>query len=353
MRRDERIIQQQTGNVIGARPEFTLRYIILVLLLQGCAGNYRVVEFEILEPATVEFPGDVNQIIFLNRAPVSYDIWGEQNQILMEPRQLVLLDTVIINNLFRGVLDVLRDSPVDNFHIPIWLSDRRTDTTGLEDLVLTRREVDNICDTIKGDAIISLEIYTVSLDQHFDYYSDAPGEILNHYYEISNSLKWNIHLPGYPRPYDSYSTIDTLFFPAIIDGEILPYVPGVDMLRQLFYNSGNKYGKYLVPVWNQASRVLFSRGNDSLRLAIKHTDAGDWDRAYTIWNNMTSLEDSTLVAKAYHNMAVYLELEDKLDSASIMLDLAISHDSLAVDTLYREELDVRILNRKDIMKQFR
>jgi hypothetical protein len=34
-----------------------------------------------------------------------------------------------------------------------------------------------------------------------------------------------------------------------------------------------------------------------------------------------------------------------------MLDLSLEHDTLEVDTVYREELDVRILNRKDIMKQ--
>jgi hypothetical protein len=145
--------------------------------------------------------------------------------------------------------------------------------------------------------------------------------------------------------------VDTLFFPAIIDGEILPFSPGVDMLRQLFYESGYKYGKYLVPVWNQASRFLYRRGNDSLKRAIAYTDEGDWDQAYTIWLSMAGLEDSTLVAKAYHNLAVYYELEDKLDSASIMLDRALAHDSLAMDTVYREELDIRILNRANIIKQ--
>jgi hypothetical protein len=312
-----------------------------------------VVDFEILEPATVEFPDHVQQLIFLNRAPISFDIWAEQNQIGMDNRELVLLDTLIINNLLQGVLDVMRNSPADKFHRPIWLSDRRTDTTGLEDLVLTRREVDNICDTIQGDAIISLELYTVGIDQHFDYYRDAPDEVLNHYYEVSNSLRWNIYLPGRPRPFDSYTMVDTLFFPSIQDGEMLAYTSGADMLRQLFYNSGYNYGKYLVPVWNYASRVLYWGRNDSLKEAIKYTDEGDWDRAYSIWNNMTGMEDSTLVAKAYHNMAVYLELEDKLDSASMMLDLALSFDSLQIDTLYREELDVRILNRKDILKQVR
>jgi hypothetical protein len=145
--------------------------------------------------------------------------------------------------------------------------------------------------------------------------------------------------------------VDTLFFSAIINGEFQTIIPGVDMLRELFYTSGYKYGSYLVPVWNPASRVLYKGKNDSLKLAGKHTDKGDWESAYSIWNNMTILDDSALVAKAYHNMAVYYELEDNLDSASILLDLALAHDSLAIDTVYREELDVRLLNRKDIIKQ--
>lgn len=312
-----------------------------------------MVEFEILEPATVEFPDHVKQLVFLNRAPISMDIWAEQNQVGMDMRQLVLLDTLIINNLLRGVLEVIRDSPANKFHMPIWLNERRMDTAMLDDLILTRREVDLICDTIEADALISLEYYTAGLDQHFDYYKDDSDEVLNHYYEAYNKLKWNIHLPGSPRPFDSYSMVDTMFFPLILDGELLDYSPGVDILRELFRSSGNKYGRYLVPVWNPASRVLYRGRNDSLRRAIEHTDMGEWDQAYAIWKNMTKVEDSTLVAKAYHNMAVYLELEDKLDSAVLMLDRALAHDRLELDTLYREELDVRIMNRENIQKQVR
>ena len=318
-----------------------MRILVLSLAIQGCASQYSVVEFEVLEPATVEFPDDVKQLIFLNRAPISLDIWADQNQIGMDARQLVLLDTLIVNNLFRGVLKDLRNSPADKYHTPIWLSDRRTDTSLLEDRMLTKREVNNICDTIGGDAIVSLEFYSVSLDQHFDYYTDSPNEVQNLYYEVANSLKWNIHLPGSPRPFDSYSMVDTLYFPQIVNGEAVTSIPGAEMLRDLFYESGLKYGSYL----------LFGGKEDSLKMAVKHTDEGDWEQAYSIWNHLITSDDSTLVAKAYHNMAVYYELEDNLDSASIMLDLSLEHDTLEVDTLYREELDVRILNRKDIMKQ--
>ena len=332
---------------------FLFRILILLLLFQGCGSIYSVVEFEVLEPATVNFPDDVNQLVFLNRAPITVDVWAEENQEGMDYRQLIILDTLIVNNLHRGVLDVLRQSPIETFRRPIWLSDRRTDTSLLEDLVLTKREVNEICDSIGGDAIISLEFYSAAVKQHFDFYRDEPEEILNHYFEVSNKVKWKIYLPDRPRPFDSYSTVDTLFYSVILDGELLSKVPGLDMIRDLFYESGYKYGTYLVPVWNRTSRVLYRGREDSLKLAIKYTDTGDWESAFTIWNDLTASQDSTLVAKAFHNLAVYYEIEDKLDSASLMLDLSLDHDTLDPDIMYKEELEVRLLNRKDIERQVR
>ncbi|MDF1574168.1 MAG: DUF6340 family protein [Bacteroidales bacterium] len=324
---------------------------LLSMALHGCRSIYSVVEFEVLEPATVQFPDQVNQLLFLNRAPLTPLIWAENNQTGMDARQLVLLDTLIMNNLHRGILEVLRSSPIESFHMPIWLSDRRMDTSLLEERILTKREVADMCDTMGGDAVISLEFYSAALDQHFDYYKESPGEVQNHYYEVSNRLIWNIYLPDNPRPFDRYTLTDTLFFPAISDGEFLPYSPGVDMIRELFYGSGIKYGSYLVPIWNRTTRLLYGGKEDSLKLAVKYTGKGDWEQAYSIWNRLSESGDSTLGSKAYYNMAIYYEIEDNLDSASMMLDMALERDTLARVRMYREELDVRLLNRNDILKQ--
>ncbi len=318
----------------------------------GCASIYSVVEFEVLEPATVSFPDHVHQLIFLNRAPLTPDIWAEANQGTLDAAQLVMLDTLISNNLSRGILEVLRNSPITRFHMPIWLNERRSDTFALEDRILTKREVDNICDTMGGDAIISLEYYFAGLDQHYDYYKDAPTEIQNKYFEVSNSLKWNIHLPGSPVPFDTYATADTLFFPIMENGEFAgSTISSLEMIRELFFESGFKYGKYLVPVWNYASRSLYKGKGDSLKLAVSHTDKGEWESAFSIWNGLTSSVDSTMVAKAYHNLAIYYEIDDMLDSASIMVDMALDYDTLEAVQYYREELDVRLLNRMEIEKQ--
>jgi hypothetical protein len=325
--------------------------LFLSLALQGCAGIYSIVEFEVLEPATVSFPESVHQLVFLNRAPLTINNWSELNQVDLSASELVLLDTLVVNNLFRGVLDVLRNSPAKRFQMPIWLSERRSDTANLSDRILTKREVDNICDTIGGDAIISLELYFAAIDQHFDYYSDAPDLLQNQYFVVSNRVIWNIHLPQSPRPFDTYTTVDTLYFPLIENGTFTEYVPGANMIRDLFYLSGYKYGSYLVPAWNKTSRIIYRGRGESLRQAVKLTDTGDWEGALSIWDQLTASDDSTLVAKAFHNMAVYFEMEDNLDSASFLLDCSLAHDTLDSDMMYREELDVRLLNRIDIEKQ--
>jgi hypothetical protein len=310
-----------------------------------------VVEFEVLEPATVSFPDQVNQLVIINRAPFTMDVFEEDDRKGMEQEHLLILDTLISNNTLRGLQTVLRQSPIERFHTPFYLSERRADTTALENLILTKPEVESICARYSADAIISLESYTLDIDDHSDYYRDDPTSLQNHYYIVSNSITWIIHLRYRPRPFDTYTMVDTMYFSDVLDGAFLPIPSSAAMIAELFSNSGSRYGRYLVPVWNQASRTLYKGRGDSLKLASKYTDQGDWEQAFDIWKGLTSSSDSFSVAKAYHNMAVYYELEDRLDSASYLVDLALGFDSLEVVKNYREELDIRLLNQKEVREQ--
>ncbi len=103
----------------------------------------------------------------------------------------------------------------------------------------------------------------------------------------------------------------------IQDGESIPIPSAIEMVAELFRNSGEKYGRYLVPVWNRTSRTLYKGKGDSLKLASKYTDNGDWDEAFSIWKDLSQSTDSTSVSKAYYNMAVYYELEDNLGIRTI------------------------------------
>jgi len=147
------------------------------------------VEFEVLEPATVSFPDHVNQLLIINRAPFTLDVFEEEDRKGMEEEHLVIIDTLISNNTLRGLQIVLKESPIETFHHPIWFSERRPDTTALEDRILTKPEVTALCQKFGADAVISFESYEFDLDEHYDYYSDNSGIVQNHYYEISNEIK--------------------------------------------------------------------------------------------------------------------------------------------------------------------
>ena len=318
--------------------------------LFGCVGIYSVVEFEVLEPATIHFPDRVEQLLVLNRAPVTFDAFLEEDRQGMEWNHLQILDTAITKSITRGLLEVLEQSPIPSFRDPIVISDRKRDTANIEDLILTRPEVESICREYGADAIVSLELYTMDLDEFSQHYSDTP-EVMTHYYELSSKLHWYIYLPGNPKPFDRYITVDTLFFHSIVDGVMRYTPPVIDMIRELFFESGIKYGKYLVPMWMRAYRTIYQGKGDSLRQAGRLTARGEWNAAFRIWESLAEGDDSTRAAKAYHNMAVYYELEDKLDSASLLIDRALELDSLEITGDYREEMDVRLLNRKEVIEQ--
>lgn len=320
--------------------------------MHGCAGIYNMVEFEVLEPATVSLPEELNQLIILNRAPISLHSFEESDVEGLEQKHLMVLDTLIIKSIQRGLLKVFQESPIQQFHYPIWLEERRKDTTNLDALLLTRREVDDICRNSKGDAILSLESYSMDYEDHVQSFSDSYFTATK-YYEISSKIKWIIYLPGYPKPFDIYTMVDTLYFTEVLDGELIRRYTAGQMLAEAFYKSGMNYGKYLVPVWSSTSRQLYKGKEEELRKASKYTSQGDWEQAYEIWTAMSEGEDNTAAAKALYNMAIFHELEDQLSLASNLVNEALERDTLELIISYKEEIDTRILNQKELQMQVR
>lgn len=323
-----------------------------MLLIQACASIYNVVEFEVLEPATVSLPENVYQLLILNRAPITVDAFDKKDVEGIEPGHLMILDTLIIRSLQRGLLNLLRESPIERFHYPIWLDDRRRDTTALDDLILTKREVEDICRDSKADAILSLEFYSMDYKKQEQNFVNS-SVLATRYYEISSIFKWNVYLPGSPRPFDTYTMVDTLYFTERLNGERVRILNTSQILSEAFYKSGQKYGRYLVPVWNRTTRTLYTGKETSLKKSARLTDRGEWEMAYAQWVGMSETGDSTLVAKAFYNMAVYQELQDHLDRANQLTVEALRHDSLDLIIVYQEEIETRILNRMELYKQVR
>ena len=147
--------------------------------------------------------------------------------------------------------------------------------------------------------------------------------------------------------------VDTLYFTEIMDGEIIRHFSTSQMLTEAFYKSGRKYGRYLVPIWDNTTRKMYKGKEEELRKASKLTNKGNWDEAYKIWEGLSQNENNNSAAKALYNMAIFHELDDDLQKASSLANEALKRDTLELIRSYKEEIDTRILNQKELIKQVR
>ena len=319
------------------------------LIIHGCAGIYSTVNFEILEPATVDLPEYVEFIAILNRTPSSFELFERRNVESLSLTQLAVVDTLINHSILRGLNEKLRNSNIPAYRIPLWFNQRRADTVGL-DIPLTKKEVNDFCEEYGCNAIISMEYYKLAVNEFYSYYE---GGIDNAYYQISSDVKWAIYLPEMPRPFNEYTTHDTLYYTIFSEGTYHILEPSSEMVRAAAFESGLSYGGYLVPSWTQITRVLYKGREKVLKETSGYTNKGDWDRAYHTWDSLLTVEDSTLAAKAAYNMAIFHELEDDLDTALIYVQLSQKLDSTDLAESYNEDLEIRILNKKQVLRQVR
>jgi len=315
--------------------------------LVGCAGVYTTVSFEILEPATVNLPGYVKQVAILNRSPASSELFDKGDISGLNENQIRVIDTMITGAIFMGLNEVLREWDVPAYDNPIWISRRRKDTTGLN-IPLAKRDVNEISEEYGSDAIISLEYYILDVDNIYEF-SEAYLE--NIYYKVSMAVKWIVYLAGSPSPFNEYTTYDTLYFKFFSYGEFIEVPPSLELIKEISLKSGYSYGNYITPTWNRITRVLYKGKEDILKETVKLTNAGNWDKAYEIWKMLLDHNNSLLAAKAAYNMAVYHELEDDLVNALKLVQLSESLDSTEIAESLREELQTRILNKKQIIEQ--
>lgn len=292
-------------------------------------------------------------MLIMNRTMGDTNRWAPDIAVDLNREQFRILDTIISNSLQKGFAEQVNESPMsEEFKNPVWIKEIADEQGNKGPLVLTGKDVSRLCLEYDADVLITLDTLYIDLQNRVEPYPFS-AMVSEKYYEISNRLVWSIYHPEVPGIFDSYLSIDTLYYQVISGGYFVGETSGLEMLRDISVLSGYKYGQYLVPVWNNTARVLYRGKNDALKKAGNLTNTGEWESARVIWDSLTTLPDSTLSSKALHNLAVYYELEDKLDSANNYLDRALQLDSLEATIQYKEEIEIRILNRDDIMKQIR
>jgi tetratricopeptide (TPR) repeat protein len=324
----------------------------LSLVLTGCGASRSFVSFEILEPAEITYPQDVRKIGYLNRAPITKNSFARMNRRHLDPVSLKILDTMVCNNLKQGFLDARENSGLEYLEDIRELESRRRDTSNKFSLMGTRFR-ENIFRDYSLDALVVLEFYEVLVTQSFAHYDPYLGEFVQEIM-VSSRLLWRVYAEDMEKPVDEHLAHDTVYFLNRAGKELKERFNASKSLASGAYEFGYQYGERHIPEWKGVSRIIFRGGAEELVMASKHTDAGEWDQALYLWESLIEYSDDEKdKARAYNNMAVYYELEDNLDRAEACLDLAVKYWDHQSITDYKAALDKRLINREDILKQYR
>lgn len=319
-------------------------FLLLMCMIPSCIPGYRLVEFEVLEPAMKNMPDGVKQVLILNRLPTSSYFLDSTSRSGLNQKQLVVLDTLIGKSIFEGMNSVLRISPIQSYWWPIWSDNRQSELHSSGDMKLTKREVADHCNVNYTDAIISLEFCFV--DIKFEGYIYPATIPVTKSYLVAFTSSWVIYHPGYPKPVHEYHIKDTLYYETKLKA-----VQYTEMIRDASFRSGVKAGAVVSPVWIKSQRNVFSAGNHKLSKAAWYTEQGDWEEALDIWKEVSEHGSRRAAARALNNMAVYFELEDNLDSASYYIDMALASDSLELIKSYQRTIESRRLKKLRIFEQ--
>ncbi len=321
-------------------------FAVLSVLL-SCTAKKSMITFEILKPASITYPANVQTIAYFDRSPQSYNSFVNIDTRALSDTQFYKLDQLITSSILLGFMEGKNQSSLFYMEDLSYLKERRSDTLD-RDVPLSNKKVDEICEIFGFDALITQDYYFAAF--HISYYYNEEG-LREQLYELHQNVKWTVNIAGQTEPLDSYVYDDTLYFENQDKFPNLIYPSTLEMLLEGFKVVGHSFGIRNVPVWNEVSRIVFTGKNEELRKAGKFTDTGDWESAMKIWEQNLSSENKKLAAKCTHNLAIYYELEDDISQA---LDYAKKANDLwsspQIET-YMKDLNIRRLNRTTLEKQ--
>ncbi len=305
--------------------------LIIVLLLVGCTPMAEI-SIQVIEPAKITLPAYVNQVAFLNHSYVPK--YHNEDTSGLSQKEIYILDTVINNQVFRGLRNGLNESPLfdlDSIHI---IQFRRNDTSNFLE-PLTGDQIHAIKQSEQAEALISLEYYRIQDTITMDTYQ---LDLMANRRIISHTV-WRIYDLYLDSIFDEYMLKDTTdwFVIGYDTYSIMESLPEfINSLRTASYSAGLRYGQRISPSWFVVPRFYHISGGEAMREAGKKAASRDWKGAAEIWKKLAYQENEKTAAKACFNMALVCEMEDLFIPA---LDWAVKSYLIKQNPVTREYID--------------
>jgi hypothetical protein len=335
--------------------------LILVLVALSCSTT-RNISIEIPQEAQKELPDSIQSLLLVNRTVNEKytDLKADSLQRLFYKQQFnsdtTIYDITAADTLLKALGELLFESGRYDFVIPEnrFLSSEKNAFFSQE---MTQPEVRLLCETYNTDAVLSVDHFSTKVvtrygkDSYFDPFRNGFISVAGAEMKIVYEALFRVYSPNMERPIVREFFKDTLVWEDMAETPkelFRKFTPVKNGLTEAGIALALDFSEKISTNWRPESRPVFIKGNAELKQAGTLIDAGNWQGARAIWEELTNYKNSKSVrSKAQFNLAVASEIQGDIDSA-------IKWGVKSYETMYRpvtyQYLEVLKRRKKELSK---
>lgn len=287
--------------------KFTVIIGILLLILYSCEP-LSTIRIETVVPASIEFPGNFNKIVFIN---LESDLNNDQNID-------TLLYTIITQEMNLGFIDAIKSTAgIDSSHF-LYLKGFPNRNRVYNEDTISWYFLEQIAK--KGDADIFIILDSLNMQMNNEEYTDHYSYPVEYYKyrELRISAFWSVYDFIEKKRLDKYNYTDTLYWEreGYMKAEVDKNMPGVEQcIREASYFAASDYAKRVFPGWQTELRYYFITGNTDFKIAAELVKKNKWEEASALWEKYTKDIDKEIASRACFNLALANEMSGNIDIA--------------------------------------
>jgi hypothetical protein len=318
-------------------------------------------QMQILKPATLSIPKEIKQVGIVNR---SLPAKGQGFNNFLEgfiTGESVGADREGSQECMRGLAAGLNANPRFTA-VLIEGVDLRGTGTAVWPEFLDWREVNDLCDRFRVDAIVALETFDsdISLRKGSREVERTINKKKVTVTEFYGDLRlvvrsgWTIYKPEGQQIIDRNAFFDEMEWNETGDSpeNVISKFPSK---RRAINESGNysgrQYAMRISPTWITEGRSYFRKANDEFIEASKYVKKDNWKDAIAIWKRYTTNADQKIAGRANYNMALASEVEGNLSLALEWANRAWNEYGLKKARNYIQLLESRVRQQEMLNQQ--
>ena len=276
-----------------------------ILLSVTACTSLQPLSYERLQPADVNFPGQIRKVGIVNNMP---PVHQDYKNVDYKSASLEVDGNVVVEALAKEVVAV-------NYfdQVVIYDEEFRKSTSPL-DQPIPKEVADDLIRTLDVDMLLAMERVNVELKESTMFIPEWNAEVSAVDGIVTSVVR--VYLEQRESPLFTVQKTDTLCW------EITSKLTFNDIMKEASEYAASMPMQNLLPYWEEKERYYFDGGNVEMRDAGVCVREQNWEEASVLWEEVYNKKKGKAKMRAAYNLAVYSEMINDFEAAKAYLDVA-------------------------------